>query len=149
LADLVAPGGRLLLVVPAPVLDYPLFTAACSGTPGARPTRWLCGNAVTSLAGRGDHCVVPAGDREGSVADRWMSLLSKFTDTEPAAGTAEINARYEGPELEFEDSFVFIAARRAANGSGVRPGRGLHCRRPAARKASQSSVPAAGSSEST
>jgi hypothetical protein len=44
------------------------------------------------------------------VADRWMSLLSKFTEL--AAGLAEIEARYAGPVLEFDDSFVFIVARR-------------------------------------
>jgi hypothetical protein len=41
-----------------------------------------------------------------------MSLLSKFDDAELAAGIAQIDARYGGPVLEFDDTFVFVLARR-------------------------------------
>lgn len=118
LADLVRPGGRLLLVLLTPVLDYPLFTAALQRY-ARRPAdpadlAWQLGHLglraeVTTASFR----LAIAKDRWlEMVADRWMSLLSKFTDTELAAGIAEIDARFQEPVLEFEDSFVFIAARR-------------------------------------
>jgi hypothetical protein len=46
----------------------------------------------------------------GMVADRYMSLLASFGDDELQAGIAEIDARYPGPQLEFEDRFAFILA---------------------------------------
>ena len=126
LAELVAPGGRLLLVLLAPVLDYPLFTAALQ-----RYSRHPADAQVIAgqLAGHGLRVEVStasfrlaiAKDRWlGMVADRWMSLLSKFDDAQLAAGIAEIDAAHGGPVLEFEDSFVFVLARRPAE--SVRPG---------------------------
>ena len=44
------------------------------------------------------------------VADRYMSLLASFGDDELQAGIAEIDARYPGPLLEFEDRFAFVLA---------------------------------------
>ncbi|WP_395107970.1 hypothetical protein [Actinomadura sp. SCN-SB] len=46
------------------------------------------------------------------VADRWMSVLTKVTDAELAAGITEIDRRHAGPVLEFNDSFVFLLAHR-------------------------------------
>lgn len=118
LAELTAPGGRLLLVLLAPVLDYPLFTAALERY-GRRPAD--PGDIAAQLSGFGLRTEVTTEsfrlaigkDRWlGMVADRWMSLLAKFDDAELAAGIAEIDARYDGPVLEFDDSFVFILARR-------------------------------------
>jgi hypothetical protein len=50
----------------------------------------------------------------GTVADRCMSLLASFDDDELQAGMAEIDARYPGPLLEFEDRFAFIFATAGA-----------------------------------
>ena len=46
------------------------------------------------------------------VADRYMSLLAKFDDQQLQAGLAEIDSRYPGPLLEFDDRFIFVLARR-------------------------------------
>ena len=46
------------------------------------------------------------------VADRYMSLLAKFDDQQLRAGLAEIDSRYPGPLLEFDDRFIFVLARR-------------------------------------
>ncbi|TDD62596.1 methyltransferase domain-containing protein [Actinomadura darangshiensis] len=118
LASLVAPGGRLLLVLLAPKLDYPLFAAALERY-GRHPAD--TGSIAAQLAACGLHSEVSTAsfpltigkDRWlEMVADRWMSLLSKFDDVQLAAGIAEIDATYSGPVLEFDDSFVFVLARR-------------------------------------
>jgi hypothetical protein len=44
------------------------------------------------------------------VADRYMSLLASFSDDELRAGLSEIDSRYPGPVLEFEDRFAFMLA---------------------------------------
>ncbi|MFI0350934.1 class I SAM-dependent methyltransferase [Actinomadura sp. 9N407] len=118
LAGLVAPGGRLLIVLLAPVLGYPLFDAALERY-GRHPVD------PADLARRLEECglraevstesfrlAVAKDTWLGMVADRWMSLLAKFNDNELAAGIAEIDARHGGPVLEFDDVFVFVTARR-------------------------------------
>jgi SAM-dependent methyltransferase len=118
LAELVAPGGRLLLVLLAPVLDYPLFTAALEryARHPASPdgiARRLTGHGLDAEVSTASYRLAIDKDRWLSmVTDRWMSLLSKFTDTELADGVAEIDARHAGSVLEFDDSFVFILACR-------------------------------------
>jgi 2-polyprenyl-3-methyl-5-hydroxy-6-metoxy-1,4-benzoquinol methylase len=120
LAGLVAPGGRLLLALLAPVLDYPLFTAALEryqrkpADPAAL-ARQLGHLGLDTEVTTASFRLAIAKDRWlAMVADRWMSLLSKFTDAELAAGIAEIDACHAGPVLEFDDSFVFILARRTS-----------------------------------
>lgn len=134
LAGLLAPGGRLLLVLLAPVLDYPLFEAALerysrSPADAAGIARQLAQLGLRAEVATASFRLAIAKDKWlAMVADQWMSLLSKFDDGELAAGIAEIDARYDGPVLEFDDSFVFILARRPAgtrrSGAGypVRPG---------------------------
>jgi SAM-dependent methyltransferase len=118
LAGLTAPGGRLLLVLLSPVLDYPLFSAALERY-SRRPAD--PGDIAALLAGSGlrtevttasFRLAIPKARWLGMVADRWMSLLAKFDDAQLAAGIAEIDVRYDGPVLEFDDSFVFILASR-------------------------------------
>ena len=118
LAGLVAPGGRLLLVLLAPVLDYPLFDAALERY-GRRPAdpaelaRRLGGLGLRTEVSTASFRLAISKDRWlGMVAERWMSLLSKFDDKQLAAGIAEIDARYDGPMLEFDDSYVFLLAHR-------------------------------------
>jgi ubiquinone/menaquinone biosynthesis C-methylase UbiE len=118
LAELVAPGGRLLVILLSPTLDYPLFDAALDryGRHPADPvdlahrlTRFGLQAEVSTASFR---LSIRKDKWLAMVADRWMSLLSKFDDEELAAGIAEIDARYGGPMLEFDDSFVFVLARR-------------------------------------
>ena len=56
------------------------------------------------------HLTLPKDRWLGMVADRYMSPLASFGDDELQAGIAEIDARYAGPLLEFEDRFVFVLA---------------------------------------
>jgi hypothetical protein len=44
------------------------------------------------------------------VADRYMSLLSCFSEEELSAGIREIDDRFPASALEFEDRFAFILA---------------------------------------
>jgi hypothetical protein len=101
-----------------PVIRYPLFAAALRRY-GRHPIE-PAGVAATLTEGGLDaevtyasYDVVISKDRWlAMVADRYMSLLTKFDDADLRAGIAEIDARHPGPMMEFEDRFAFILARR-------------------------------------
>jgi SAM-dependent methyltransferase len=120
LADLVAPGGRLLLVLLAPILNYPLFEDALQRyqrrpADPADLARQLSGLGLDAeVTTASFHLAIEKDKWLTMIADRWMSLLAKFDDDGLAAGITEIDQRYDGPMLEFDDSFVFILARRSA-----------------------------------
>jgi ubiquinone/menaquinone biosynthesis C-methylase UbiE len=116
LASVLAPDGRLLVVMLPPVIRYPLFAAALCRyerhpiePAGVAATLTEAGlDAEVTYA---SYDVVISKDR-WLVADRYMSLLTKFDDAELQAGIAEIDACHPGPMIEFEDRFAFVLARR-------------------------------------
>jgi SAM-dependent methyltransferase len=118
LAELVAPGGRLLIVLLSPVLNYPLFDAALErygrhpADPADLARRLTRFGLRAEVSTAGFRLAIRKDKWLAMVASRWMSLLSKFDDAELAAGIAQIDARYGGPVLEFDDTFVFVLARR-------------------------------------
>jgi SAM-dependent methyltransferase len=119
LAELVAPGGRLLIALLSPVLKYPLFDAALErygrhpADPADLARRLTRLGLRAEVSTAGFRLAIRKGKWLAMVASRWMSLLSKFDDAELAAGIAQIDARYGGPVLEFDDTFVFVLARRS------------------------------------
>lgn len=121
LASLVAPGGRLLLVLLAPRLDYPLFAAALEryarhpADPRDIAAQLTACGLRSQVSTASFHLAIGKDRWLGTVEDRWMSLLSKFDDAQLAAGIAEIDATYGGPVLGFDDSFVFVLAHRPPN----------------------------------
>jgi SAM-dependent methyltransferase len=116
LARILVPGGRLLVVMLPPVISYPLFEAALRRYE-RRPINPA--EVAATLRAAGVRVEVSyasfrlrlAKERWlQMVADRYMSLLAGFTEPELSAGVQEIEARFLGPVLEFEDRFAFILA---------------------------------------
>ncbi len=110
-------GGRLLLVHVPPRLDYPIFEAALR-----RCEDWLadpdelvetlraCGFAVEREAVCYRHSI-PREHYFRMVRERYMSVLTTFSDAELDEGLEEMRATYGDRDmLEFTDHFDYIAA---------------------------------------
>lgn len=118
LAGLLAPGGRMLVVTLPPRLDYPLFQAALDRFAAKQPEPEGIAHAMQA-AGLQTECMIEevpvAVDRDqyiDLVGNRWMSVLSTFTDEELAAGLDEIHERYPRGELQFVDRLAFVVGAR-------------------------------------
>ncbi|WP_046469927.1 class I SAM-dependent methyltransferase [Allosalinactinospora lopnorensis] len=119
LADLLAPGGRLLIISLPPKLDYPLFQAALHRfaenhpEPDAIADAMRAGNLDTTLQYHDYQVTV---DREHYVRlvrdNKWMSVLSTFTEEELDAGVAEMRANHPEETLRFTDRFAFVLGKR-------------------------------------
>ncbi|MGH3097119.1 MAG: methyltransferase [Streptosporangiales bacterium] len=120
LAGLLAPGGRLLVVTLPPRLDYPLFAAALDRFAANQPAPEDIADALRAagLDTRLEYEQFPV--RVGRdhyldlVANRWMSMLSTWTEAELAAGLEEMRAAHPEEELRFVDRFAFIRGVRPA-----------------------------------
>lgn len=118
LAGLLSPGGRMLVVTLPPLLDYPLFQAALDRFAAMQPEPEDIAHAMQA-AGLQTECLIEevpvVVDRDqylDRVGNRWMSVLSTFTDEELAAGLDEMRERYAPGELQFVDRFAFVAGAR-------------------------------------
>jgi SAM-dependent methyltransferase len=118
LAGRLAPGGRLLVVTLLPILDYPLFQAALDRFAARQPEPESIADAMRA-AGLETECTVEEvpviADRDQYielVGNRWMSVLSTFTDEELAAGLDEIREWYPQRELHFLDRIAFVSGVR-------------------------------------
>ncbi|NMH91043.1 class I SAM-dependent methyltransferase [Pseudonocardia bannensis] len=118
LAELLAPSGRMLVVTLPPRLDYPLFQAALGRFAAMQPEPESIANAMRA-AGIETECTIEAFpvtvDRRNYidlVGNKWMSVLSTFTDDELAAGLDEMRERYPQRELHFLDRFAFVRGVR-------------------------------------
>lgn len=116
LAGVLAPGGRLLVVMLPPVIGYPLFEAALRRYE-RRPIDPVQVAAILQAGGvrvevrYGSFRLTLAKERWlRMVADRYMSLLACFSEEELSAGIREIDDRFPASALEFEDRFAFILA---------------------------------------
>lgn len=118
LADLLAPGGRILVVTLPPLLDYPLFQAALDRFATGQPEPESLADAMRAAGLETEYSIeaFPVTiDREhylDLVGNQWMSVLSSFTDEELAAGLDEMRDRYPQRELRFADRFAFISGVR-------------------------------------
>lgn len=118
LADLLAPGGRILVVTLPPLLNYPLFDAALDRFATVQPEPESVADAMRAAGLETEYSIeaFPVTiDREhyfDLVGNQWMSVLSSFTDEELAAGLDEMRDRYPQRQLRFTDRFAFITGVR-------------------------------------
>lgn len=119
LAQLLASGGRLLVVMLPMRIAYPLFADALELFERLQPDPE---DVAADMRNAGLEADVTyeefplsfAKERYlGMVRSRYMSLLSNFDDDEIERGVAEMAERYPGDRLEFPDRFAFVR--------GVRP----------------------------
>lgn len=112
--DLLAPGGRVLIVTLPPKLDYPLFQAALDrfAEHHVEPADIAGHLQAAGLRVDLEHEEFAIRvDREHYirlVQNRWMSVLSTFDDDELEAGLEEIRAQHPEEVLRFVDRFAFV-----------------------------------------
>jgi SAM-dependent methyltransferase len=114
LAGLLAPGGRIVIVMLPARIGYPLFTAALRRFEHLQPDPAGI-EAMLSAAGLETELTYDSyplsfeKDRYlAMVRNRYMSLLASFTDAELEDSINQIHKRYPGNHLEFADRFAFI-----------------------------------------
>jgi 2-polyprenyl-3-methyl-5-hydroxy-6-metoxy-1,4-benzoquinol methylase len=114
LAGLLPPGGRILIVMLPVRIEYPLFTTALERFASLQPdpaeiAAMLTSTGLETEVSYDSYRLTVEKDRYLSmVRNRYMSLLSTFTDAELEQGITEIRGRYPGDRLEFADRFAFI-----------------------------------------
>lgn len=114
LAERLAPGGRLLVVMLPTTIRYPLFQAALDRFEELQPDpAHIAGHLETAglnvKLSYVEHEL--RLDREkyvGMVRARYMSLLSTFSDSEIERGIDEMRAAHPEPVLTFADRFAFV-----------------------------------------
>jgi ubiquinone/menaquinone biosynthesis C-methylase UbiE len=118
LARILAPGGRLLVVMLPTRIEYPLFKAALDLFEELQPdpNEVAAAMRATGLQVNIEHeSFALSFDKAryvGMVRARYMSLLSSFDDAQLDRGIAEIDTRYRGGRLDFVDRHVFILGTR-------------------------------------
>lgn len=119
LADLLAPGGRILVISLPPRLDYPLFDAALERFKAHQPEPSDIARAMSDagLAAEWSYqqfeATVDPEHYRKLVGNRWMSVLTTFTDEELADGLEEMRHKQEGlKELRYVDRFGFVLGRK-------------------------------------
>lgn len=120
LARRLVPGGRMLVVTLPPKIEYPLFQRALDRFAANQPEPEAVQEALRKAgleASTSYEAFRVSVDREhwmNLVENRWMSVLSTFSDAELTGGLAEI-AETATPDadgrLEFPDRFAFVEAR--------------------------------------
>jgi ubiquinone/menaquinone biosynthesis C-methylase UbiE len=124
LARLLAPAGRLLIVMLPTTIEYPLFDAALRRFEELQPNPDNIAGHMTAAGLQTRVWQVeyeirlPAERYLGMVRSRYMSLLSMFSEQEIEEGIREIRGRHPQPELVFPDRFVFLLGRK----DGALPG---------------------------
>ncbi|MFC7882925.1 class I SAM-dependent methyltransferase [Streptomyces sp. NPDC057376] len=119
LADRLAPGGRLLIVMLPATIRYPLFKAALARFEELQPDpavieAHLHRAGLDTRTSHVEHELRIDRDRYlDMVRARYMSLLSTFTDSELEEGVEEMRAAHPEPVLVFPDRFAFVLGRRA------------------------------------
>ncbi|GAA3971870.1 hypothetical protein GCM10022384_23410 [Streptomyces marokkonensis] len=118
LADRLAPGGRLLIVMLPATIRYPLFKAALARFEELQPDPTVIQGHLRQAGlethiGHVEHELRIDRDRYlGMVRARYMSLLSTFSGSEIEEGVEEMRAAHPEPVLVFPDRFAFVLGRR-------------------------------------
>jgi SAM-dependent methyltransferase len=119
LADRLAPGGRILVISLPPRLDYPLFDAALERFASRQPEPADIAQAMTDAGLAADNSLqefeatVDPDHYHRLVGNRWMSVLTTFSDEELAAGLEEMRRKHSGlQELRYKDRFAFVLGRK-------------------------------------
>ncbi|MFD2415396.1 class I SAM-dependent methyltransferase [Amycolatopsis pigmentata] len=114
LSTLLAPGGRLLVVMLPTRIDYPLFQAARERFQSLQPDPEGVAAAMreaglnVELTYDGFPLMLSTQRYVEMVNNRYMSLLSTFSDDELAAGVEEIRRGHPGEWVKFVDRFAFV-----------------------------------------
>ncbi|CAO5226592.1 class I SAM-dependent methyltransferase [Frankia sp. AgKG'84/4] len=120
LGNLLAQGGRLLIVMLPTRIRYPLFTAALEMFEELQPDpEEIIGHVRRAgLLARIEYhefaLTIPKDRYLAMVRGRYMSLLSAFDEGEIEAGIREIDAIHPEQLLSFPDRFAFILGTRLA-----------------------------------
>ncbi|MFF0226661.1 class I SAM-dependent methyltransferase [Streptomyces sp. NPDC004629] len=123
LAERLAPGGRLLVVMLPATIQYPLFQAALDRFEELQPDP---ADIQAHLSAAGLEAGLTHVEHElridrdkyfGMVRARYMSLLSTFTDSEVEKGIEEMQAAHPEPVLVFPDRFAFVLGWRRGEGA--------------------------------
>lgn len=118
LAQLLAPGGRLLVVMLPARIEYPLFTAALELFERLQPDPEAIAGAMRAagldveLTYESFTLSFEKARYLAMVRSRYMSLLSSFSDAELERGIAEIDQHYPGEQLTYSDRQTFILGVR-------------------------------------
>ncbi|WP_330336838.1 class I SAM-dependent methyltransferase [Streptomyces sp. NBC_00557] len=118
LADQLAPGGRLLVVMLPATIQYPLFQAALARFEELQPDPAVIEGHLRAAGLEASLSYVEHElriDRDkylGMVSARYMSLLSTFSDSEIEKGVEEMRVAHPEPVLVFPDRFAFVLGRR-------------------------------------
>jgi SAM-dependent methyltransferase len=127
LARLLTPGGRILVVMLPATVGYPLFPAALRRFEELQPDPAGIADLLRSagvaarLTYQGFGLELPKERYLSMVRERYMSMLSMFSDEEIEAGIAEIDRDHPEPVLRFTDRFAFVLGVNAATPEGGRP----------------------------
>ncbi|QHA07816.1 methyltransferase domain-containing protein [Streptomyces broussonetiae] len=119
LADRLAPGGRLLVVMLPASIQYPLFKAALARFEELQPDPALIEGHLRAAGLKASLSYVEHElriDRDkylGMVRARYMSLLSTFSDSEIEKGIEEMRIAHPEPVLAFPDRFAFVLGQRS------------------------------------
>lgn len=119
MAGLLRPGGRIVIVTLPTRIGYPLFGAALEKFTRNQPdpddvTAMLVATGLETRITYDEYeLAIPKARYLAMVRDRYMSLLSAFTDDEIEHGIAEIGHLHPEKVLEFTDRFAFIRGVRA------------------------------------
>lgn len=118
LGDLLAPSGRILVVMLPATIDYPLFGDALRLFEERQPDPVQIADDL-ERAGLTVHLTYESFPLSFArerylqmVRNRYMSLLSEFDDAELGRGIEEIKERHPEERLEFDDRFAFVLGRR-------------------------------------
>jgi ubiquinone/menaquinone biosynthesis C-methylase UbiE len=116
LAAVLPPGGRLLVAMLPPTVVYPLFQSALERFEALQPHHDTIAAALrdadldVSLRIASFSLEIPCDRYREMVAERYLSLLSSFTDEELAAGLSEMDSRRPADGIyRFEDRFAFVS----------------------------------------
>lgn len=118
LADRLAPGGRLLVVMLPATIRYPLFQAALDRFEELQPDPAHIESHLRSAGLEAglthvEHELRIDRDRYlRMVRARYMSLLSTFSDSEIEKGIEEMREAHPEPVLVFPDRFAFVLGQR-------------------------------------
>jgi len=118
LTQLLAPGGRVLVVMLPTTISYPLFRRALEVFEEHQPdpadiaaAMQTAGLAV-EVTYEAYQLAFPKERYLTMVRNRYMSLLSEFDDSELEDGVREIELEHPEDVLEFDDRFAFVLGRR-------------------------------------
>lgn len=118
LAERLAPGGRLLVVMLPATIQYPLFEAALARFEELQPNPAIIEGHLRAAGLQAglrhvEHELRIDRDKYlGMVRARYMSLLSTFSDSEIEKGIEEMRVAHPEPVLVFPDRFAFVLGRR-------------------------------------